>query len=246
MKDLQQTGKLEVPRCYYEGEEGEVLSYSLHGFGDASKKVYSAVVYLVCQTTKGVYTRLLTSKIRVAPLKSLSINRLDLMSAKRLTGLMNIVKSALSSQIKIDSTRYWLDSKTSLFWILNRGEWKQFVQHRVNEILLSTKKGKWVNVSGVESPADLGSRSMKASQLQDDKLWWEGPTWLKKGDSEWPKSAAIEGSEGINEEREKVKVLRIQSEPVHQISSVIEIGMYLFLSKLLRVTAFVLRFINKI
>ena len=66
-KDLQQTGKIEIPRCYSEGVEGEVLSYSLHGFGDASKKAYSAVVYLVCQTTKGVSTRLLTFKDKSSP-----------------------------------------------------------------------------------------------------------------------------------------------------------------------------------
>ena len=246
LKDLQQTGKIEIPRCYYEGVEGEILSYSLHGFGDASKKAYSAVVYLVCQTTKGVYTRLLTSKTRVAPLKSLSINRLELMSAKILTALMSTVKSALSSQIKIDSVRYWLDSKTSLYWILNRGEWKQFVQHRVNEILLATNKGEWGHVSGIENPADLGSRGMKASQIQDNNLWWEGPTWLKRGESKWPKSTTIEGSDSVNEEKKKVTVLSIRCEPVHKISSVIEIGRYCSLLKLLRVTALVLRFINNI
>ena len=40
------------------------------------------------------------------------------------------------------------------FWIQNNNEWKQFVQHRVNEILTLTKK----DVSGVENPADIGSR----------------------------------------------------------------------------------------
>ena len=126
-------------------------------------------MYLVCQKTKGVYKRLLTSKTRVATLKSLGINRLEHMSAKILTALMNTANSALSLQIEFDSIRYWLGSKTC-FWILNRGEWKQFIQHRVNEILLSTKKGECGHVSRVENPADLGSRGMKASQLQDNKL----------------------------------------------------------------------------
>ena len=76
---LQQASRIEFRRCYYQGIEGDVLSFSLHGFGDASKKAYSAVVYLVVQTTTGIYTRLLTSKTRIAPLKSLSINRLELM-----------------------------------------------------------------------------------------------------------------------------------------------------------------------
>ena len=50
---LQKTSKIEFPRCYYEGIEGDILSFSLHGFGDALKKAYSAVVHLVVQTTTG-------------------------------------------------------------------------------------------------------------------------------------------------------------------------------------------------
>jgi len=222
------------------------LSFSLHGFGDASKKAYSAVVYLVVQTTTGTYTRLLASKTRIAPLKCLSINRLELMSAKILTTLMKTVKTALSSQIDIAKTRYWLDSKTSLFWILNRGEWKQFVQHRVNEILRETNKSEWGHVSGGENPADLGSRGLNATQIQGNNLWWEGPPWLRKGESEWPKFNVIEGNDSANEERKKVTVLRVQTEPVQTISSVIEIRKYSSLLKLFRVTALVLRFINNI
>ena len=70
------------------------------------------------------------------------------MSAKIITTLMKKVKTALSSQVEIAKARYWLDSKTSLFWILNRGEWEQFVQHRVNEILLEANKSEWGHISG--------------------------------------------------------------------------------------------------
>ena len=75
--------------------------------------------------------RLLASKTRVAPLKELSIPRLELMSARLLAQLMHTVKNALQSQVKLDGVRFWLDSKTALSWIQNKGEWKQFVRHRV-------------------------------------------------------------------------------------------------------------------
>ena len=114
--------------------EGEILSFSLHGFGDASKIAYSAVIYLVCQTTMGTYVKLVASKTRIAPLKQLTIPRLELMSAKILVTLMSAVKAALKSQVNIDSVHYWLDSQTALYWINDSSEWKQFVQHRVNEI----------------------------------------------------------------------------------------------------------------
>lgn len=66
------------------------------------------------------------------------------------------IRSALSSQLKLDGVRYWLDSKTALCWIRNQGEWKQFVKHRVNEILQLTNKDEWSYVSTHENPADYG------------------------------------------------------------------------------------------
>ena len=52
----------------------------LHGFGDASKKAFCAMVYLVYLTEDGnAHVRLVASKTRVDPLKVLIIPRLDLM-----------------------------------------------------------------------------------------------------------------------------------------------------------------------
>ena len=118
----------------------------MHGFGDARKKAYCAVVYFVYRTDDGqAHARLATSKTRVAPSKELSIPRLELMSARILVRLMNTVRNTLQSQVTIDGVRFWLDSTTALSWIRNKGEWKQFVRHRVNEILKLTHKEEWVH-----------------------------------------------------------------------------------------------------
>jgi hypothetical protein len=69
-------------------------------------------------------------------------------SARLLAQLMNSVKGALGTQVKIDFTCFWLDSITALYWIRNRGEWKQFVHHRVNEILKLTNKEDWGHCPG--------------------------------------------------------------------------------------------------
>ena len=94
------------------------------------------------------------TKTRVAPLKQLSIPRLELMSARILAMLMNTVYVALSSQVRIEEKFYWLDSKTALFWINNKKEWKQFVQHRVNEVLTLSNKAEWRHCPGTDNPAD--------------------------------------------------------------------------------------------
>ena len=85
---------------------GEIQSCELHGFGDAIEKAYCAVVYFVCRASTGVYVQLLTAKTRVAPLKALTIPRLELMSALMLAKLVDSVKKALASQVENLETRY--------------------------------------------------------------------------------------------------------------------------------------------
>jgi len=80
--------------CIYDSPKQEVLDYYLHGFGDASNKAYCAVVYFLYSTQDRVYARLLTSRSRVAPLKTLTIPRLELMFARILAQLMDTVKKA--------------------------------------------------------------------------------------------------------------------------------------------------------
>ena len=155
--DLSKIEGISISRCIYEKPKQEVVECELHGFGDASSKAYCAVVYLVYKTNEGIYAKLLTSKSRVAPLKKLTIPRLELMSARILAQLMDTVKLALESQLKLNRVRYWLDSRTALCWIQNRGEWKQFVRHRVNEILKLTNKEHWGHCPGEENPADISS-----------------------------------------------------------------------------------------
>ena len=140
ISDLREVNKISLPRCLYDKQADTITSCSLHGFGDASKNAYCAMIYLVCTTETSIFSKLICTKTRVAPLKELSIPRLELMSACILSKLMATVYKALSTQVKIDECRYWLDSKTALYWINNQGLWKQFVQHRVNEILQLSKR----------------------------------------------------------------------------------------------------------
>ena len=242
---LSQVKTMTVPRCVQDQIEGEILSYQLHGFADASKKAYCAAVYLVYTTTKGMFSKLLCSKVRVAPLKELSIPRLELLSARILANLISNVQKALHSQTKIDKIRCWLDSKTALFWIFNQGEWKQWVQFRVAEILRLTEKATWGHVGGKENPADIGSRGTTALFLANSKLWWEGPEWLRKGEREWPTSLLIRESGEVAEERRKACVLSvITEEKKARVSNAIDInGKFNSLGRLLNVTAWVMRFI---
>ena len=247
LKDLKCTNTISVTRCVFAECKGKVLSCQLHGFADASKKAYCAMVFLVCKTTEGTYTRLLSAKTRVAPLKQLTIPRLELMSARVLATLMSTILEALGPNFKVDEVKYWLDSKTALFWIYNNGEWKQFVQHRVNEILRLTRKEDWGHVSGIENPADLGSRGVPASHLKDSKLWWKGPNWLQKGKESWPNWLPLEDSPDVSSEKRKsAQVMLITKNEEKKVSNVVNLERHGSLARLLRVTAYVMRFVSNL
>ena len=69
IEDLKLVRVITVPRCLYPMAHGKVTC-SLHGFADASKKAYCAMIYFVCEVFGSVHIELLTSKTRVAPLKA--------------------------------------------------------------------------------------------------------------------------------------------------------------------------------
>ena len=241
--DLIGTREITTPRCIYQHPAEDVLECTLHGFGDASQKAYCAVIYFVYRTNIGIYVRLLTSKARVAPLKTTSIPRLELMSARLLAQVMNSVIVSLENQVKVDSIKFWLDSMTALYWIMNRGEWEQFVRHRVNEILKLTNKGDWGHCPGRENPADIGSRGVVASQLKDNQLWWVGPDWLAKSEDEWPSGKVTDKTASVLEEECKSVIMVVEVKESARVSNLINLKDYGAAEDLFRLTAWVLRFV---
>ena len=89
LQDLQEVQRVLVPRCVYAGLEEEIVSCTIHGFGDASEKAYCAVVYLVLEASSGYHPVLLSSKTRVAHLSKQSIPRLQLLSGVILARLVS-------------------------------------------------------------------------------------------------------------------------------------------------------------
>lgn len=79
--DLQENQPISIPRSYLANVDGEIASYELYGFCDASVKAYAAVVHLVLKTEEKTFVRFVVAKTRVAPLQAQTIPRLELLSA---------------------------------------------------------------------------------------------------------------------------------------------------------------------
>lgn len=110
----------------------------IHGFCDASEKAYGACIYIRSINKENeVLTNLLCSKNRVAPLKSISLPKLELCGALLLSRLLKVVKSSLCKEI--DNIYLWSDSTITLQWIQTQPHLlKTFVANRVSEIRTNT------------------------------------------------------------------------------------------------------------
>ena len=171
---------LTFERCLIAHPKERITNVEIHGFADSSIAACCAVVYLKITQSTGTYVKQLTAKARVAK-PNTSVPRLELIGAQMLTKLIQNVKAALD--LEVSQTFGWLDSQTVLFWLENKGEWKQFVRKRVDQIL--EIDAKWMYCPTEQNPSDLGTRGMTADKLQHCEKWWEGPTWLRTKEN-WP------------------------------------------------------------
>ena len=133
--------------------------------------------------------------------------------------------------------------KTTLGWVLSgplRGKHLDVLEEiNVNFVSIMSD----VSPGGLD-PEDLGSRGVTASRLSESKLWGEGPSWLTKGEVDWPKGVQLENSTDIGVERRKIAVLSAVTVVDRKLSNVIDIKKFSKLHRLLRVTAWVMWFIR--
>ncbi|XP_033200231.1 uncharacterized protein LOC117162465 [Bombus vancouverensis nearcticus] len=158
----------------------------LHGFCDASERAYGACVYLRTITPDGhVWTRLLTVKSKVVPLKSQTIPRLELSRAPLLTSLATTVLQTLPRNIS--RTDYWTDTTIVLHWInTSPHTLKIFVANRVTEIQQKTHTSDWRRIPTTDNPADLISRGQSPEDFLRPTIWQHGPEWLQQSEEYWP------------------------------------------------------------
>ncbi|GFY36842.1 integrase catalytic domain-containing protein [Trichonephila clavipes] len=158
--------------------------FGLHCFSDASKKAYGTVAYLRIELNDGnIISSFVASKGRVAPLKTLSIPRWELMGALLSARLSDKIATALILPV---SRSCWTDSSITCYWI--KGDFnrhKGFVKNRIKEIQKVSDPKEWRYCKGKDNPTDLISRSLPLNDLKNNKIWWHGPKWLTMKQTEW-------------------------------------------------------------
>ncbi|XP_046145505.1 uncharacterized protein LOC114881879 [Osmia bicornis bicornis] len=239
-EDLNSLAKLSIPRWFNTWSNSIV---EIHGFSDASQLAMAAVIYItVSSPSNDSMTSLVCSKTKVAPLKRLTIPRLELSAALLLAKLTKYVQSTL--KVKIKATHLWTDSQVSLIWIKSQASrWKDYVRNRVIQIQELTPNAHWRHVPGTSNPADCASRGISTDQLQRFELWWKGPPWMARNQDHWPEQKEFSTLTSELEVRPNVSLFASAQKLSYHWDLIYK---YSSLIKLYRLTALCFRFASRL
>jgi hypothetical protein len=167
----------------------------------------------------------------------MTIPRLELVSGHMAVNLVINVKATLT--IPLVHVHCWLDSTVALYWIKGKGDYRQFVQNRVEKIRQHSEVT-WHHVPTSTNPADVGSRS---GDVVKNQLWKEGPDWLSEP-ANWPEDVTLvpdeqtKAEEKVMVKNEIVAVMMVQTDGFDEL-----LAKY-HLPKVLRILCYVQRFIT--
>ncbi|XP_044573987.1 uncharacterized protein LOC123258174 [Drosophila ananassae] len=237
-KEMEKVERFRCPRHYFGSEL--VKTVEMHVFVDASQSAIASVVYWRITYEDGdVQVRFVCAKTKCAPMRTMTIPRLELQAAVLGTRLMDTVRQDHS--VAIAETVLWTDSKTVLRWIgSTHRRYKQFVGNIVAEILESTKVAQWRWLPSADNVADDATRAQRSVDLSEESRWLRGPAFLRRPAGSWPGTEPTDEADAEDEEEMLSEFVLVgASDPF------ISLERFSSYRRLLRTTAWVLRFIRR-
>jgi hypothetical protein len=144
-------------------------------------------------TDGSVVCSLVFGKSRTAPLRKITIPRLELQAAILSVRISEMILREI--QINFSNIYYWTDSEVVLKYIMNENKrFTVYVGNRVAEIQEKMKLDQWRYCPSELNPSDDASRGLFPSQLTPDCRWLNGPAFLNGKESTWP-TTSLEGLE---------------------------------------------------
>lgn len=164
LEDLRRIRTFSVPRCFKPKGFGQLTSAQLHNFSDASENGYGTVSYLRLQSDEKIHVTFILGKARVAPLKNVTIPRMELTAAVLAARVDRLLKAEL--QLELENSIFWTDSTIVLKYIRNETKrFHTFVANRLSAIREATDISQWRYVDTKRNPADEASRGVKVEHL---------------------------------------------------------------------------------
>lgn len=199
VSELTSLRAIRVPRYIQARRDAPCI---LLGFCDASQRGYAAVVYariMDAPPERSIF--LLGTKTKLAPLKALTVPRLELNAAVLLARWLGRLRDVLSSQLNIVGLHAWSDSTIVLSWLTSPHEtFKTYVSNRIHQVQTLLPCCQWHHIDSANNPADCASRGVMPSALAQLSLYWSGPPLIYTDVSGWeqvPPPANFDGSSEI-------------------------------------------------
>ncbi|XP_049329531.1 uncharacterized protein LOC125794101 [Astyanax mexicanus] len=188
LQSLETLTDFNITRSFKPKTFGKVEHAQLHHFCDASEVGYGMVTYLrLVNSQEQVHVKFVMGKSRVAPLKLLTIPRLELAAAVLAVRIDRMLMDEL--KLDLEPSVFWTDSTTVLKYIRSDSRrFHTFVANRVNAIRGMSHVSQWKHVSGKLNPADYASRGLNAAEFLKGNNWINGPKFLKDLPKHWPNS----------------------------------------------------------
>ena len=192
LASLNNLQSLSIPRCFKPAGFQSIQLIEIHNFADASSYAYGACSYLRLVDANGnISCSFLLGKSRLAPIKKVSVPRLELTAAVVAVRLDVLLRQELD--LSSSCSFYWTDSLAVLQSIKNRTKrFPVFVANRLSIIENNSDINHWKHVPSKLNPADLPSRGVSAQTLINSDVWLRGPQFLYEPRSCWPENSWVE------------------------------------------------------
>lgn len=188
LRDLNQLSGYEIQRCIKPAGFGKLAKAQLHHFADACETGYGTVSYLLLEDTgHQVHCAFIMGKARVAPLKPVTIPRMELTAATVAARVDKMMLTELELEVPLERSVFWTDSTSVLKYINNETtRFHTFVANRVTAIRAASEAFQWRYVNTALNPADCASRGASANMFLKNTAWIAGPDFVKQPESTWP------------------------------------------------------------
>ncbi|XP_068674368.1 uncharacterized protein [Montipora foliosa] len=212
-------------------------------FSDASQDAYAACAYVRWKRQNGQFeSNLIASKNRLAPIKKLSIDRIELCGAV----LNKRLKAFVEKECRYRFQRIYhiVDSQIVHAMIQKHSYgFNTFAATRIGEIQEGTSQTDWYWVESKHNIADCITRGKKPSDIGLESTWQKGPEFLKQPENEWP----ITRNYLEPQLPELVKTAMATNIEAFQdtLAGRIDISKYSNYNKLLRVTARIMKLYDR-
>ncbi|XP_071085629.1 uncharacterized protein [Haliotis cracherodii] len=203
-----------VSRCVIPNDFCEMMSAELHHFADASIAGYGPVSYVrIVDSCGRIHCSFLMAKSTLAPIKSITIPRLELCAAVLSVILDEMLRKEL--RMETEQSTFWTDSMIVLHYIKNDFQrYQTFVANRVTQIREGSSPQSWRYVQSSLNPAEDASRGLDADELLAKENWLQGPSFLWENKDTWQKTPTVLPVSGEDLEVKKVKVNFASSDKV--------------------------------